>query len=108
MTIDEKGRCCGRKPLRYTGAYSIGGPHRFCPRCDRSYHLTENYQIPNWAWAYQLSEDKTEEFVRRTKCLQELVGRPNGRWLTASRFLLATPRQNDIAILRALGEEVEG
>jgi hypothetical protein len=50
-TLDDEGRCCGRKPLVYK---RMGGPHRFCTRCSRAYHLTENRQIANWAW---LAED---------------------------------------------------
>jgi hypothetical protein len=49
--LDEKGRCCGRKPMAYKSQYSTStGPHRYCPRCDRAYDLEENEQIPNWAW----------------------------------------------------------
>jgi len=50
MTLDDKGRCCGRKPIRYVGKYAFKGPHRFCDRCCRAYHLTQNRQIENWAW----------------------------------------------------------
>lgn len=50
MKLDDKGRCCGRKPMRYVGRYAIGGPHRYCPRCDRAYDIDENEQISNWAW----------------------------------------------------------
>lgn len=46
MQLDAKGRCCGRKPI----VYKLEGL-RFCFRCDRTYHLTDNAQIPNWAWA---------------------------------------------------------
>lgn len=48
MTLDDKGRCCGRKPLTYRRE-----GHRFCPRCDRSYHLIFNFQKDNWAWKRQ-------------------------------------------------------
>lgn len=41
--LDEKGRCCGRKPLVYK-------PERFCVRCDRAFDLETGEQIPNWAW----------------------------------------------------------
>ena len=51
MTLDEKGRCCGRKPLTYRSSRTnLIGPHRFCWSCDRAYHLTENRMIDNWAW----------------------------------------------------------
>ena len=44
--LDEKGRCCGRKPLIYKreGEY-------FCPRCDRSFDIVTRKQKPNFAWA---------------------------------------------------------
>ena len=49
--LDEKGRCCGRKPIVYKGQHSTPeGPQRYCPRCDRAYHLEENWQISNWAY----------------------------------------------------------
>ncbi len=51
MILDDKGRCCGRKPIVYRGRNTTAtGPHRFCTRCCAAYHLTENKQIPNWAW----------------------------------------------------------
>jgi len=48
--LDEKGRCCGRKPLVYKnhGLYAVG--HKFCSRCDRSFDLETDEQIENWAW----------------------------------------------------------
>ncbi len=51
MMLDSSGRCCGRKPIVYKRP-----PHRFCPKCDRSYHLDRNEQISNWA--YQPLGDK--------------------------------------------------
>ena len=52
MKLDDKGRCCGRKPMVYRGKHTTAdGPHRFCPRCDRAYSLEDNEQIPNWAYA---------------------------------------------------------
>lgn len=51
MKLDEKGRCCGRKPMVYkTRTYTGRETHRYCPRCDRAYDLEENEQIENWAW----------------------------------------------------------
>jgi hypothetical protein len=58
MKLDEKGRCCGRKPLVYRGS----NPHRFCTRCDRAYHATENEQLENWAW----KRNVRGEFERKT------------------------------------------
>lgn len=44
-TLDDKGRCCGRKPLTYKRE-----GRRFCDRCNRSYDYYQNFQIDNWAW----------------------------------------------------------
>jgi len=43
--LDEKGRCCGRKPLQYKRAGEL-----FCGRCHRTYSLSTRQQISNWAW----------------------------------------------------------
>lgn len=42
--VDELGRCCGRKPMRY-----MRDRHLFCPRCDAAYDFDGN-QITNWAY----------------------------------------------------------
>ena len=51
MTLDDKGRCCGRKPLVYKRDRpdGIAGEWRFCFRCDRAYS-PDGKQINNWAW----------------------------------------------------------
>lgn len=43
--LDEKGRCCGSKPVVYKTPIF----HTFCCRCDRS-HNAEGFQISSWAW----------------------------------------------------------
>lgn len=43
--LDEKGRCCGRKPITYKRPR-----HLFCFRCDRAYDFDTGHQIENWAW----------------------------------------------------------
>lgn len=43
--LDDKGRCCGRKPL----VYKRPDHHLFCTRCDREFDRLGN-QRPNWAW----------------------------------------------------------
>lgn len=43
--LDEKGRCCGRKPMIYKMRQM-----RYCPRCDRSYDLDTGEQIESWSW----------------------------------------------------------
>ncbi len=61
MKLDDKGRCCGRKPLTYRGKNTTStGPHRFCFRCDRAYDLEENEQIENWAWKLENGEWKCQ------------------------------------------------
>lgn len=53
MTLDSQGRCCGRKPIDYKGGSWRSppeGPHKFCPRCDRSFDRFTGQQIENWAW----------------------------------------------------------
>jgi len=65
MILDEKGRCCGRKPIVYKSHYSTAeGPQRYCPRCDRSYHITQNRQVPNWAWRLYVEKGK-EKWEKR-------------------------------------------
>ena len=51
MTLDDKGRCCGRKPLVYKRDRpdGVSGGFLFCFRCDRAYS-PEGQQINNWAW----------------------------------------------------------
>jgi hypothetical protein len=45
QNLDDKGRCCGRKPIVYKREC-----RRFCDRCDRSYHFYQGFQVDNWAW----------------------------------------------------------
>lgn len=59
MKLDEKGRCCGRKPIDYKGSWrSI--PQKFCPRCCRAFSRETGEQIDNWAW----KKGSDGEFVR--------------------------------------------
>lgn len=53
--LDEKGRCCGIKPIVYRGP----NPYLFCSRCDRAFS-PDGQQIENWAWLLQ-----DGKFVRR-------------------------------------------
>ena len=46
--MNEKGQCCGRKPL----VYKRDG-HYFCIRCDRAYRIDTRQQINNWAWKFE-------------------------------------------------------
>jgi len=43
--LDDKGRCCGRKPIVYKTPYF----RYFCPRCDREYN-ENGVQECNWAF----------------------------------------------------------
>ena len=43
--VDEKGRCCGRKPIPYRRP-----PTLFCPRCDACFDPRTGKQIQNWAY----------------------------------------------------------
>lgn len=75
--LDDKGRCCGRKPMAYKSAWSTStGPHRFCGRCDRAYHLEENEQIPNWAYR-KLSDGSFERQTNKPEEGDHAVSAPN-------------------------------
>lgn len=43
--LDEKDRCCGRKPI----VYRVPSLHYFCTRCDREFDADKK-QRGNWAW----------------------------------------------------------
>lgn len=45
MTLDTKGRCCGKKPRVYKADRSL-----FCCRCHREYDIDTLEQKENWAW----------------------------------------------------------
>lgn len=65
MTIDAKGRCCGRKPLHYRrgDTTSLRRPQLFCTRCYAAYDPETREQIENWAFA----RDASGGFVRKGK-----------------------------------------
>ena len=50
--LDDKGRCCGRKPIVYKGGgwRHLGPAMKFCDRCCRAYHPETGEQMPNFAW----------------------------------------------------------
>ncbi len=60
MTLDEKGRCCGRKPIEYKG----GNPHKFCTRCNRAFDSRNGEQVQNWAWRKQ-GDDFVNKVIER-------------------------------------------
>ena len=43
--MDKKGRCCGRKPIRYKRQGIL-----FCSRCDREYSMATGEQVESFAW----------------------------------------------------------
>lgn len=50
--LDEKGRCCGRKPIFYKGGSwrsPPGSPMHFCCGCQREFGPDGEHR-PNWAW----------------------------------------------------------
>ena len=61
MELDEKGRCCGRKPNRYrglgwlgppgapAGSHSPGRSYYLFPICKREYDM-DGMQRENWVW----------------------------------------------------------
>lgn len=53
MKLDDKGRCCGRKPIDYKGGAwnSPKQPEKFCPRCNRAFDRVSGEQIENWAFS---------------------------------------------------------
>ena len=65
MSMDAKGRCCGRKPILYKSGLRTSSkcPHFFCTRCDSSYDATTREQIENWAFV----KDERGQFVRRRR-----------------------------------------
>lgn len=50
MKLDDKGRCCGRKPIFYSSWRSpLMAPLHFCCDCCREYG-PDGQQRQNWAW----------------------------------------------------------
>lgn len=45
--LNERGQCCGRKPL----VYKRPDHQLFCARCDANFDPTTCEQIENWAYA---------------------------------------------------------
>lgn len=59
MPLDDKGRCCGRKPLVYKRADGPSYPAGlYCDRCSRCYTHDGSPQ-ENWAWNANHSAKKT-------------------------------------------------
>lgn len=63
MKLDEKGRCCGRKPIYYKGGSWCshpGAPLMFCDKCNREYDPVTGEQRENWAWKLE-----NKKFIRK-------------------------------------------
>lgn len=43
--LDQRGRCCGRKPITYRRERRL-----FCDRCNASFDTDTGRQAENWAW----------------------------------------------------------
>jgi hypothetical protein len=43
--LNERGQCCGRKPIVYKRER-----HKFCTRCHSAFDIETGEQMPNWAW----------------------------------------------------------
>ena len=65
MTLDDRGRCCGRKPIVYKRHQGPGHPAGlFCASCDRAYDPATREQIENWAW---FRHTNASEFQRKVR-----------------------------------------
>lgn len=60
-SLDDKGRCCGRKPL----IYKVPTFRRFCSRCGREFNR-DRQQVENWAWAKNEDGTFTSKRVHST------------------------------------------
>jgi len=49
VSLDEKGRCCGRRPM----VYKLPRHRLFCSRCDSEFDPTTGRQQSNWAWTVE-------------------------------------------------------
>jgi hypothetical protein len=45
VNLDDKGRCCGKKPLVYKSRGFL-----YCSRCGRAFAMDDGTQIENWEW----------------------------------------------------------
>lgn len=79
MKLDEKGRCCGRKPLEYKSR-EPGFPdgHKFCPRCDRAFDRFDGEQVKNWAWRL-LPDGSFERNTNKTPTSDKFTARSFGQ-----------------------------
>ena len=63
--LDDKGRCCGRKPL----AYKRPTHHFYCTRCNAQFDAQTGRQQANWAWVQDgyafVATHPTSDYARR-------------------------------------------
>ena len=67
--LDEKGRCCGRKPQVYKSDHGC----MYCGRCDRYYDPGTKAQIENWAWK---ATPGIPHWFRREQAVMDDAGKP--------------------------------
>lgn len=51
--LNDKGRCCGRKPMVYKtrhDSFASVVPYKWCPRCGRSFDPATGLQVENSEW----------------------------------------------------------
>lgn len=74
--LDDKGRCCGRKPIVYKRP-----PHLFCHRCCAAFHPDNGEQIPNWAYK-KVHDGFMMNFAEaRRRTMSDIVSLGHGREL---------------------------
>lgn len=68
--LDDKGRCCGRKPIHYKRSHPPHNmtPYLWCCRCSAAFDPATGLQIDNWAYRSVGTEGK---FVHRVQLFQE-------------------------------------
>jgi hypothetical protein len=65
--IDEKGRCCGVKPL----VYKRPTHHLFCCRCDAEYDFPSLEQKNNFAWVKVDGKFEMTPLMKSAKAFRE-------------------------------------
>ena len=68
--LDEKGRCCGRKPI-----VSKREPYLFCPRCDAQYPRDTQHQMENFKYKFcdncgEITENSGRSVGNERDCLK--------------------------------------
>lgn len=66
--LDDKGRCCGRKPIHYKGR--LATRQLFCCRCNRSYDVDTKQQRENFAWEKEGARVRVQAYYK-TPCTDQ-------------------------------------